>query len=276
MNTLLVWIAMVGVLVSAQSGAGKAELDATVHVRVVALCTGEPLEGVWVWAGRKPFDGTPSEFMFGLSGGESNASRAYQSMGGVGALVQTPASGEVDLRVTSGPGLWIAAMGSSGDQARLDPLASGARTELDFELRSGRTRYQGLVRERVSGAPVGGARIEGLDFDAHMLAETKTDAAGRFCLDGESLAEVRIGGHVAMIGALTGAAGFSPISVFMKAVRLQGIFVGSRAMFEDMNNAISVNKLKPAIDKVFSFDEIGAALKYMESGSHFGKIVVKF
>ena len=57
---------------------------------------------------------------------------------------------------------------SAGDQARLDPLASGARTELDFELRSGRTRYQGLVRERVSGAPVGGARIEGLDFDAHV------------------------------------------------------------------------------------------------------------
>lgn len=92
----------------------------------------------------------------------------------------------------------------------------------------------------------------------------------------KSLTAVRIGGHVAMIGALTGAAGFSPISVFMKAVRLQGIFVGSRAMFEDMNNAISVNNLKPVIDKVFAFDEIGAALKYMESGSHFGKIVVKF
>jgi NADPH:quinone reductase-like Zn-dependent oxidoreductase len=83
-----------------------------------------------------------------------------------------------------------------------------------------------------------------------------------------------LGGHVAMIGALTGAAGFNPITVFMKAVRLQGIFVGSRSMFEDMNKAIAVNNLKPVIDRVFNFDEAREALKYMESGSHFGKILL--
>lgn len=92
----------------------------------------------------------------------------------------------------------------------------------------------------------------------------------------KSLAAVRIGGHVAMIGALTGAGGFSPVSVFMKAVRLQGIFVGSRAMFEDMAKAIAVNRLRPVVDRVFKFDEAPEALKHMESGSHFGKIVVRF
>ncbi|MFN0140643.1 MAG: zinc-dependent alcohol dehydrogenase family protein [Pyrinomonadaceae bacterium] len=92
----------------------------------------------------------------------------------------------------------------------------------------------------------------------------------------KSLTAVRIGGHVAMIGALTGAAGFSPVSVFMKAVRLQGIFVGSRAVFEDMAKAISVNKLRPVIDRTFAFDDVREALSYMASGSHFGKIVVKF
>ena len=61
----------------------------------------------------------------------------------------------------------------------------------------------------------------------------------------------------------------------MKSIRLQGIYTGSRAMFEDMNKAISVNKLEPVIDRVFGFDEIGDALRHMESGSHFGKIVVK-
>ena len=90
-----------------------------------------------------------------------------------------------------------------------------------------------------------------------------------------SLNAVRIGGHVAMIGALTGAAGFNPTTLFMKAVRLQGIFVGSRRMFEEMNKAISVNKLEPVIDRVFEFDQVKDALRHMEGGSHFGKIVVK-
>ncbi len=91
----------------------------------------------------------------------------------------------------------------------------------------------------------------------------------------KSITSVRVGGHIALIGALTGAAGFNPVNVFMKAIRLQGIFVGSRQMFEDMNKAVSANKLKPVIDRVFEFDEAHKALKHMESESHFGKIVVK-
>ncbi|HQZ94840.1 MAG TPA: NAD(P)-dependent alcohol dehydrogenase [Pyrinomonadaceae bacterium] len=92
---------------------------------------------------------------------------------------------------------------------------------------------------------------------------------------GRSLTSVRLGGHVAMIGALSGPAGFNPISVFMKAVRLQGIFVGSRKMLEDLNKAIEVNQLRPVVDRVFGFEDAREALKYMESGSHFGKIVIK-
>jgi len=91
---------------------------------------------------------------------------------------------------------------------------------------------------------------------------------------GRSLNAVRVGGHVAMIGALAEPADFNPINVFMKAVKLQGIFVGSRQMFEDMNRAIEFNRLRPVIDRVFPFDEARDALKYMESGAHFGKIVV--
>ncbi|MDM7921044.1 MAG: NAD(P)-dependent alcohol dehydrogenase [Pyrinomonadaceae bacterium] len=90
-----------------------------------------------------------------------------------------------------------------------------------------------------------------------------------------SLNAVRIAGHVALIGALTGAANFNPTTVFMKAVRVQGIFVGSRTMFEDMNRAIEVSKLRPVVDRVFEFDEAREALEYMKSGSHFGKVVVR-
>jgi NADPH:quinone reductase-like Zn-dependent oxidoreductase len=91
-----------------------------------------------------------------------------------------------------------------------------------------------------------------------------------------SLNAVRIGGHVAVIGVLAGAGEFDPRSVLMKAVRMQGILVGSRRMFEEMNSAIEGNRLKPVIDKTFAFHEAPEALRYMESRSHFGKIVVRF
>lgn len=92
---------------------------------------------------------------------------------------------------------------------------------------------------------------------------------------GKSLSAVRLAGHVAMIGALTGPGDFNPITIFMKAVRLQGIFVGSRNMFEHMTRAIEVAKLKPVVDRVFEFDEAREAMQYMQSGAHFGKIVIK-
>ena len=91
----------------------------------------------------------------------------------------------------------------------------------------------------------------------------------------KSLNAVRIGGHVAVIGVLAGRGDFDPRSILMKAVRMQGILIGSRQMFEDMNKAIEANRLKPVIDKVFPFQEVSEALRYMETASHFGKIVVQ-
>ncbi len=91
----------------------------------------------------------------------------------------------------------------------------------------------------------------------------------------KSLNAVRLGGHVAMIGALTGPGNFDPITVFMKAVRLQGIFTGSRVMFENLLKAIEINKLEPVIDRVFDFEEAREALAYMQTGKHFGKIVIR-
>jgi NADPH:quinone reductase-like Zn-dependent oxidoreductase len=91
----------------------------------------------------------------------------------------------------------------------------------------------------------------------------------------KSVNAVKIGGHVAVIGVLSGKGDFNPVSLLMKSVKLQGIFVGSRKMFEDMNAFISEHKIKPLVDKVFEFAEARDALKTMESASHFGKIVLK-
>ncbi len=92
----------------------------------------------------------------------------------------------------------------------------------------------------------------------------------------QSVKAVRMGGRISLIGVLTGATGeVNPLPVVMKGVRVQGIFVGSRAMFEAMNRAICLHQLRPVVDRVFSFGETKDALRYMESAAHFGKIVIR-
>ncbi len=120
------------------------------------------------------------------------------------------------------------------------------------------------------------------DWDKEVLSRTNKigvdhviEVGGAGTLS-KSLNSVRVGGHVALIGVLASGNDFNPLTVLMKCVRLQGILVGSRKMFEDTNSAIEANKLKPVIDKTFAFEEVREALKYMESGSHFGKIVIRF
>ncbi len=91
-----------------------------------------------------------------------------------------------------------------------------------------------------------------------------------------SLRSVRPGGQVSLIGVLSGIA--EPLSIgpiLHNSVRVQGIYVGSAEMFEEMNRAIAAHKMKPVIDRVFRFEETRDALRHMESGRHFGKIVIR-
>jgi len=92
----------------------------------------------------------------------------------------------------------------------------------------------------------------------------------------KSLRAVRSSGRISLIGVLSGGAGeIGLFPALMKNVRIQGIYVGSRAMFEAMNRAIAFHQLRPVIDRVFSFEEAPAALRHLESGAHFGKIVIR-
>lgn len=100
------------------------------------------------------------------------------------------------------------------------------------------------------------------------------EVGGAGTLD-RSLKAVKTGGHVALIGVLAGMGNFNPMSILMKAVRLQGVFVGSRAMFEAMNKVIAEKQIRPVIDRAFPLSDAPAALRHMESGSHFGKVVLK-
>ena len=92
----------------------------------------------------------------------------------------------------------------------------------------------------------------------------------------QSIAACRIGGHIALIGVLTGfAAEVSLPALFSNQIRTSGIFVGSRADQEDMIRAIETNGLKPVIDRRFPLPEVVAAFKYYESQKHFGKVCLE-
>ena len=85
---------------------------------------------------------------------------------------------------------------------------------------------------------------------------------------------IRRGGHIALIGVLAGRGEFDPRLMMIKSARLQGIYVGSREMFEEMNRAISLAEMRPVIDRVFEFEQLHEAFHHMENGAHFGKICV--
>lgn len=91
----------------------------------------------------------------------------------------------------------------------------------------------------------------------------------------KSLKAVRMAGTISLIGNVSGHGEVNPVPLLMKNARMQGIFVGSREMFEAMNRAIAAQALRPVVDRVFPFEQAREAMHYMESGAHFGKIVIK-
>ncbi len=109
---------------------------------------------------------------------------------------------------------------------------------------------------------------EGVD---HVIEVGGSDTLAR------SMKALRMHGAISVIGVLGGAdAAITPTSVLVSSARIQGIFVGSRNMFEQMNRAIAFHNVKPVIDQTFEWTYLKEALRHMESARHFGKICLKF
>ena len=89
-----------------------------------------------------------------------------------------------------------------------------------------------------------------------------------------SLACVSLGGRISVIGLLSGAAEIDPMPILRHSATVQGIYVGSRQMFEAMNRAIAEHEMRPVVDRVFPFADTVAAFRYFESQAHFGKVVI--
>lgn len=90
-----------------------------------------------------------------------------------------------------------------------------------------------------------------------------------------SLRALAIGGQVHVVGGVSGFTSDVPLrEILGKLATVRGIFVGSRTMFEALNRAMTLNKTRPVIDRVFPFAEAAAAYQHLQSGSHFGKVVI--
>jgi NADPH:quinone reductase-like Zn-dependent oxidoreductase len=93
----------------------------------------------------------------------------------------------------------------------------------------------------------------------------------------QSLQAIRIGGQINMVGYIGSKHGtINPLEILYHRATVRGIPVGSRESFEAMNRAIEANSMRPVIDKVFPWTDAVAAIRYMQEGRHFGKIILKF
>lgn len=112
-----------------------------------------------------------------------------------------------------------------------------------------------------------------LELTAGRGVDVTIETGGGGTLE-KTMQATRVGGTISLIGVLTGGM-INPTTVMRKSIRLQGVYVGSRRMFEDMNAAFALNKIHPVIDRVFDFEDARSAYHLMRAAGHFGKLVVK-
>ncbi len=138
-----------------------------------------------------------------------------------------------------------------------------------------------LERARSLGLDAGVNYRQRPDWAAWALEQTggagvdlvvEVGGAGTF---NRSLAAARTGGAVAQIGVLSASDEAADVRLILrKQLRVQGIYVGSRADFLGLNRALEGTLIRPVVDREFPFAELPEALRRMEASAHFGKIVV--
>ena len=93
----------------------------------------------------------------------------------------------------------------------------------------------------------------------------------------QSIEAVRVGGHISLIGVLTGGAGQVPTAALMaKQARLQGLIVGSRREQQAFVRALDATGIRPVVDRRFPLEALGDAFRYEMGAGHFGKIGVEW
>jgi NADPH:quinone reductase-like Zn-dependent oxidoreductase len=116
---------------------------------------------------------------------------------------------------------------------------------------------------------------EAKDITGDHGVDQVLDVGGRDTLS-KALEILAYGGHIALIGGLSGYGSDVPTDAIMWInATVSGVYVGSREDFEAMNDFISEHEIRPLIDRVFDFEDAPAAYELMESGDFMGKIVIR-
>jgi NADPH:quinone reductase-like Zn-dependent oxidoreductase len=246
-------------------------------------------------------------FMPAWREGELNDAKARSALGGAvdGLLAEyavLPESGVISVpehlsdeeaatlpcaALTAWNGLFVAGNLEPGDSVLVQGTGGVSLFALQFARLAGArvlltsSSDEKIARARALGAhdtinykttPEWGDRVRELTGGRGVDHVVEVGGAGTLS---QSFKAARTGGHLAVIGILSGPGEVSPVPILMKSLRINGIFVGSGEMFEAMNRAIALSGLRPVVDRVFPFDQAPDALRHMESGSHFGKIVIR-
>lgn len=162
-----------------------------------------------------------------------------------------------------------------------------------FALQFAKARGAQVVIASSSDEKLTRARQLGADFTINYKTTPNWETDVRHFTNGEgvnlvvetvggknlqkSVAALRMGGHISIMGLLAGLeTEIDTIALLYKQATIKGMEVGSTGNFEEMNQEIVSNDIHPAIDAKFPLDQIQAAFAYLESGQHFGKIVITF
>lgn len=177
------------------------------------------------------------------------------------------------------PGSTILALGTGGVSifamqfAKIAGLQVIATSSSDAKLN--RLRSLGIAAHGINYKNTTDWQNEVINFTRGEGVDQVIEVGGAGTLP-RSLESVKTAGIVSLIGVLSGTEQqINPWIILKKSIRLQGVFVGSMAMFLAMNRAIEAHRMKPVIDEVFPFEQANEALAKLESGSHFGKIVIR-
>jgi NADPH:quinone reductase-like Zn-dependent oxidoreductase len=212
-----------------------------------------------------------------------------------GGLSKVPAF-LTDQQVATLPCAALTAWRALFEDARLAPgdtvLVQGTGGVSIFGLQFAKAAGYGVIVTSSSDEKLARAQRLGADHTVNYRTTPEWGAAAREAagpsgvdfimgVGGATLTEglkcIALMGHIAIIGVLGGAAESLPFGAMIATgAKLQGVMVGSRAMFEAMCRAIEAHRIEPMVDKVFPFAEGRAALEAMARGEHFGKIVLEF
>jgi NADPH:quinone reductase-like Zn-dependent oxidoreductase len=176
------------------------------------------------------------------------------------------------------PGETILVQGTGGVSVFALQLAkaAGARAIVTSSSEQKRQRAQELGADHVidyRAEPSWGKAAKEWTGDRGVDLVVEVGGPGTF---DQSTAALRYGGTMSILGVLTGTSGpVNTYAIFHHALRIAGVYVGSVEMMQRFVSALTANRIRPIIDRVFGFEEVPAAYRHLASGAHFGKVVVR-